>query len=284
MESIIFIFTFLSAFFIIYFLSLALVPRFLEFYNKTQAKRVSQVSDKLEDSFIFLEKKKVAFLIVSPFLFAGISFLAIRNVVVLILGFFMGLALPGILTNIIKQSRLKKFQGQLVDSLMILSSSLKGGLSFIQAIEVLVEEMPPPTSQEFDLVLKENKLGVSLEESLKKLRKRMPIEEVNLIVSSVLVARETGGELTKVFSRLTLTIRDNIKLKNKITTLTMQGRMQGIIMSILPVVFAIFIYKQNPNHFDIMLETSLGKMLLVGAAVAQIVGMYLIKRISTLRV
>jgi tight adherence protein B len=185
---------------------------------------------------------------------------------------------------IIKQRRIKKFQGQLVDSLMILSSSLKGGLSLIQSIEALCEEMPPPISQEFSLVVKENTWGVSLDESLRNLRRRMPLEEVNLLVSSVLVARETGGELTKVLSRLTETIRNNVKLKEKIATLTLQGRLQGIIMSFLPVVFTIFIYKQNPGHFDIMLETDMGRTLIIVAIFLQIIGIFFIKKISTMRV
>ena len=175
------------------------------------------------------------------------------------------------------------FQSQLVDSLMILSSSLRAGLSLIQAMEVLCEEMPPPISQEFGLVLKENRWGVSLEESLNKLRERMPLEETNLIVSSVLVARETGGELTKVFARLTDTIRNNVKLKEKIATLTLQGKLQGLIMTFLPVGFTFFIYKQNPDHFNIMLEAELGRILIGVAIFLQLLGMFLIKKISTFR-
>ncbi|MFC1594084.1 type II secretion system F family protein [Candidatus Omnitrophota bacterium] len=261
-----------------------LVPMMFGRYNKWQGKRVRKVADTLEDSFIFLERKKMLYLTLSPLLLAGILFLLFRNPLGLLLGFGFGLALPGLLTNFIRTQRIKKFQSQLVDSLMILSSSLKGGLSLVQAIEVLCEEMPPPVQQEFNLILKENRWGVSLEESLRKLRKRVPIEEMNLLVSSVLVARETGGELTKVFSRLTATIRDNMKLKEKIATLTLQGRLQGVIMTILPFAFGFFIYKQNPDHFDIMIETDMGRKLLIGAFGMLCLGIYLIKRISTLRV
>jgi len=261
-----------------------IAPDLINKYKQSQQKRVAKVTDKLEDSFIFLEKNKVTFLTISPLLFSGIFFLLFRNAFGLLVGFIIGFSAPGIVTAIIKHRRIKAFEGQLVDSLMILSSSLKGGLSLIQAIEALCEEMPPPISQEFNLVLKENKWGVSLEESLRKLRTRMPLESVNLLVSSVLVARETGGELTRVFSRLTDTIRDNLKLKEKISTLTLQGRMQGIVMSILPIAFAFFITKQNPEHFDIMWENEMGRKLLVAAVLMQIIGMLLIKKVSTLRV
>ena len=86
-----------------------------------------------------------------------------------------------------------------------------------------------------------------------------------------------------VLSRLTDTIRDNLKLKEKIATLTLQGRMQGIIMMILPIGFAYFVYKQNPGHFDVMIQTELGRKLLALAVCLQIVGMILIKKISTMR-
>ncbi len=252
-------------------------------WAKWQETHMSKMSEKLDDSFIFLEKRKLILVSSAP-LFLGVAgFILLGNIVGAVAGFAVGLSIPAMFTRAARQRRVKQFQGQLVDCLMIFSSSLKGGLSFIQALEIVCEEMPPPASQEFGLVLKENRLGVSLEDSLEGLRIRMPIEELNLMISSILVARETGGELTRVFSRLVGTIRDNLKLKAKITTLTLQGRLQGIIMAFLPIVFALFIYKQNPHHFDIMLETDLGRQLLITAVILQIIGIILIKRISTLR-
>jgi len=261
-----------------------LAPILFDAYNKWQEKRLTGVVDKLEESFIFVEKKKMMLLSTCPLVFGVIGFLLFRNPLGPILGFFLGLSLPGIMTNIAKQNRIKKFQGQLVDSLMILSSSLRAGLSLIQSIEVLCEEMPAPISQEFGLVLKENRWGVSLGESLKKLRERMPLEEVNLIVSSVLVARETGGELTKVFTRLTETIRNNVKLKEKVATLTLQGKLQGLIMSFLPIAFTLYIAKQNPGHFQVMWETELGRILIGVAIFLQLLGIFIIKKISTFKV
>lgn len=279
---------YLSTFGCIYTFSYILLgdvaPFIFRRYSQLQMRRTENISRKLEEDFIFLQKRKKILLSFSPLICMGLGFILLRNPLGLIGGFFCGTLLPVLMVNMARQLRVKRFRGQLVDSLMILSSCLKGGLSFLQAMEILVDEMPPPVSQEFNLVLKENKLGINLEESLRRLRRRMPLEEVNLLISSILVARETGGELTRVFSRLTETIRNNIKLKEKIGTLTLQGRLQGIIMAALPIVFTCFIYRQDPRHFDIMWQSDLGKILIIGAIVAQIVGMYLIKRISTLRV
>ena len=95
----------------------------------------------------------------------------------------------------------------------------------------------------------------------------MGIEELNLVVSSILVARETGGDLTKVFSRLVTTIRDNRKLKDNIKTLTLQGRLQAVIMSFLPFLFVAWVLTVDKNHFDIMLQSDIGRFLLILAVI-----------------
>lgn len=196
----------------------------------------------------------------------------------------MGSILPALIIKTMENKRKEKFAGQLVDGLMVISSALKGGLSLLQAIEVLVEEMPAPISQEFGLILRENKIGLTLDESLRRLNDRLKLEELGLMINSVLVARETGGDLTKVFSRLATTIRDNRKLKENIRTLTLQGRLQGIIMSALPFIFVWWVMTFNKEHFDIMLGTEKGRMLLFVAAGLQAVGMVLIRKFSIIKI
>lgn len=284
MIAFIYLFIFVAAAILFSFAIQLVVPFFANVYRRSYTQKTSQIAERLEDSFIFWEKRRLFFLSLAPLLFAGLGFLLLNNPIGLAIGFVFGLGFPSLMAMLAKKHRLKKFQGQFVDSLMILSSSIKAGLSFVQAIEVLCEEMPAPISQEFNLVLKENKMGLSLEESLRRLRKRLPTEEVNLLVSSILVAREAGGELPRVLSRLAETVRNNMKLKEKIATLTLQGRLQGLIMMLLPFVFVIIIYRQNPSHFDVMLETETGRTLLIAAVGLQLVGMYLIKKTSTLRI
>jgi tight adherence protein B len=265
------------------FISEAVIPFFLARYNKLQEKRATEISATLEESFIFWEKKKMLLFYLFPFIFSVAGLILFRHVIGLFVGFVAGFIMPKVIIAVARQHRLNKFRSQLVDGLMIISSSLKASLSFLQSIEVLCEEMPPPISQEFNLMLSEIKLGVNMDTALKKLRTRIPTEEVNLIVTSILIARESGGNLPFVLSRLTDTIRDNLKLKEKIGTLTLQGRMQGVVMMILPIGFAYFIYKQNPGHFDVMMQTDIGRKLLGLAIGLQIVGMIMIKKISTMK-
>lgn len=229
-------------------------------------------------------KQIMLFYYILPPIFGFAGWFFMKHAAFALVGVVLGLLIPNTILKFRDYNRRKKFDDQLLDAILLLSSSLKGGLSLLQGLEVLVEEMPAPMNQEIGLVVRENKMGVNIEESLRNLNKRMYVEELNLVINSLLVARETGGDLIKVLSRLSTTIRDNRKLKDSIKTLTMQGRVQGVIMSVLPFIFVVYVLTQNSHHFDIMLQMDIGKWLLGGAIFLQLVGVILIKRFSAIKV
>ncbi len=275
--------------FILVFASIALVssqiiPFLLNKFQRPLDKKIVQTERQLDTMFVQVEKKKLILLYTLPSPILGIAGLIIfRNLFFALLGALAGFAFPPILIRILQARRKARFQAQLLDGILILSSSLKGGLSLLQAMEVLVEEMPAPISQEFGLVLRENKIGITLEESLKRLNERLNINELGFLVNSILVAKETGGDLPKVLGRLTVSIRDSQKLRENIKTLTLQGRLQGIIMSVLPFIFLGGVLSFSHGHFDIMLQTDTGRMLLFIAAILQMLGIFLIRKFSTLK-
>jgi len=249
-----------------------------------QKKQEAMVAKEMDKMFYDKNPKSIVmlyFILPVVFVLAGQVFL--QSPIFIIFGVLIGLAIPNLILKIRYKRRMQKFNDQLLDAINMLSSCLKGGLSLLQGFEVLVEEMPAPMSQEMGLVIRENKMGIPLEESLVRLNKRMNIEELGLVISALLVARETGGELTKVFSRLSITIRDNRKLKESIKTLTLQGRLQGTIMSFLPIVFVAWVISVNRHHFDVMLSNDFGRMLLIAAVFLQITGMILLKIFSTIK-
>jgi tight adherence protein B len=251
--------------------------------------RLRKIEDQrvnLKDMMLFINPKKLVLLntlcpIVATLLtatFVGIYFGS--YVLGGLIGLIIGFLIPSMAVKRMVVSRKNKFKTQISDGLMILSSCLKGGLSLLQAIEALVEELPPPINQEFGMILRENKMGVPLEESFDKLNKRLPSEELNLLTTAILVARETGGDITQLFATLINTIRAKLKLMDNVRTLSLQGRIQGIVMSILPLVFVVMVYSFNPNYFDVMLSNPIGRMLLGYAVVSEIVGAFLIKVFS----
>lgn len=258
-----------------------LLPLVLSKLQRRQDKKVEEATKQLETLFLEVNKEKIAlFYAFSPIILGVAGFLLFHNLPFALLGAGLGLALPTFAIKMLEARRRQRFQAQLVDGIMMLSSSLKGGLSFLQAIEVLVEDMPAPICQEFGLILRENKMGIALDESLKRLNARMKMAELELLINSILVAKETGGDLTRVLSRLSATIRDNVKLKESVKTLTLQGNIQGVVMSILPIVFTVAVLNFNPRHFDIMFHTEIGGILLVTAVFLQITGIVLIRKFS----
>jgi len=271
----------------VYLLSWQFYPAGAKQVKEYHTKKVEESTKTLDDMFVDLPKRRqIAMMhILTPLVLgAGTFFMFDGNLSFTLSAAGLGILLPTIILKMKNSQRREKFRAQLDDSLMILISSLRGGLSFLQAIEVLVEEMPAPISEEFGLVLREHKMGVSLEEALDRLNKRMPSAELNLIVTATLVSRETGGDIADVFSKLAQSFRESAKVLEKVKTLTLQGKLQGVIMSLLPVVFATIVYTTNPGFLDIMFEHPIGRMLLWIAGGLQLVGSILIWRLSKVEV
>ena len=235
--------------------------------------------------FIFKDRKKLAVLFTAiPLALGAIGFILLNNILGFGIGLAAGFILPSILIKSMNSRRINKFSQQLVDGMMILSSSLKAGLSLIQAIEIVVEEMPPPISDEFNLLIKENRMGVSLENCLAHLKQRMPVGDLRLISNAVVITQETGGDLTRILEQLVFTIREKVKLARKVKSLTVQGRLQGVIMGLLPIAFAIFTYFVNPDSFNLMLNNPLGRKLLMLAVILEVIGLIAIKKLSKVKV
>lgn len=275
---------YIVSFLAILFLAYTAVPWIISKWVSRGSSKATLLSYKLEDMFVFIKEKRLNVVIGLFPLVLGLAGFIFWKLLGMISGVVLGFVLPMVFLRMAVTRRKEAFIKQLIDGLMILSSCLKGGLSLIQAFEVLVEETTPPISQEFGLLIREVKVGVSMEEALERLTKRMPSDELNLFVSAILVARETGGDLTKVFSRLVSTLRDRSLVKEEVLTLTTQGRIQAIIMSLLPIGFCYWVYRVNPQHFDVMFKTDLGRMLMIVAGVLFIIGLILLKIFSTVNI
>jgi tight adherence protein B len=198
-----------------------------------------------------------------------------------VFGVLIGFFLPNFYTKLLITQNKKKFDDQLIDALMIMSSSFRGGLSLVQAMEAVVEEMPDPINQEFMTVLGENKMGVALEEALNHLYYRMPSSALQQMITAILLARETGGNLPAIFSRIVYVIREYKRIQAQIETLTIQGKIQGVVMSMLPVGFFVIVYSSNPRFFNHMLVSKVGQAMLIYACISQTIGAFLIWKIST---
>jgi tight adherence protein B len=206
-----------------------------------------------------------------------------RKFIGLIVGVFFGYLLPRMYIGRLIAVRKRKFNDQLIDAIMIMSSSFRGGLSLIQAFESVADEMPEPAKGEFGVVLGENKMGVSLDESLNRLYLRMPSPAMQQLVTAILLARETGGNLPIIFSRIVSSTRERKKIEKNLQTLTMQGKIQAVVMTSLPVFFFFTVSGTNPHFFDTMFNSPRGRELMIACVVLWILGALSIWKISTFK-
>lgn len=199
-------------------------------------------------------------------------------------GLLVGYLLPRAYLSRRKQDRQKKFVAQIADSLTLISNSLKAGYSFLQAMEMVAQEMPAPISVEYRRVLKEVSLGVPTETALEALARRVGSDDLDLVVTSVLIQRQVGGNLADVLDTIAFTIRQRIRIKGEIKTLTAQGRFSGIIVSVLPFALAGLVSAINPGYMKLLFTHPLGRPMLIVAFVSELIGIFVIRQITDIEV
>lgn len=206
---------------------------------------------------------------------------------VLVLGPFglpIGLGLPRYVVRRLWERRIRRFEEQLVDALACLSNGLRSGLSLVQSIGMVVEEFEDPMAEELGLVLAEQRVGVSLEDALLHLEQRIGTEDVAILVTSIHILRQTGGNLSETFETIAHTIRERKKVTGRIRTLTAQGVAQATIITGMPFVLGFVLWTFDPVLVSRLWTTWLG-WILIGAMVAlQVTGALLMRRMVTIRV
>lgn len=180
--------------------------------------------------------------------------------------------------------RLKAFNAQLFDGLTMLSNSLKSGYSFFQAMDVVAKEMSPPLSDEFRNVIRETSVGMNVEDALHGMLQRVPSEDLDLVVTAVLIQRQVGGNLAEILDKIGTTIRERMRLQGEIRTLTAQGRISGVIIAVLPLVVSAFIFVSNPEYILTLFVEPIGRVMVLLAVTGQLIGVLLIRRIVHIQV
>ncbi len=197
---------------------------------------------------------------------------------------FIGWKIPKPLMNYLVSKRIKQYEVQMVDALNLLSNGLRAGLSVPQSLGMVVEELPKPISQEFNLILQQTKIGVPLDEAFENLAKRVPTEDNDMFVSSVNILRETGGNLAEVFDTIAEVIRERVRLKQKIDTYVAQGKMQGAMIASMPTLMGSYFASSDPNFTDLLFGTLMGNIFLFIAVTLNIVGGYAMWKVIQIKV
>ena len=211
----------------------------------------------------------------------------------LILG-VAGFGAPMVMLRLRQHSRRMKFARQLADALMLLSSSLRSGYGFIKGLELVAAEMDDPMAKELKRALREIQLGSAVDQALLALSKRVGNADMEIVICAYLIQREVGGNLTELMEKVAETIRERFRIRADIRTLTAQGRLSGIEVSLLPLVLTGLIILTNPAYFQPLFQPPLaqlgpwlvpvGAVAIVLAIVLQITGAAWIYRIISIKV
>lgn len=195
------------------------------------------------------------------------------------LGGGLGFCIPLLVLRIKIDQRKKAFNDQLGDTIILIANALRTGYSFMQAIEMVSREMPKPIGEEFARVLREMNLGVLTEEALNNMAKRVNSDDLDLVITAVLIQRQVGGNLSVILDSIANTIRERIKIKGQIKTLTAQGKISGIIIGMLPIAIGSIIFLINPEYVKVLFVDPMGQFMLMVSVISQIIGMIVIRKI-----
>jgi tight adherence protein B len=197
---------------------------------------------------------------------------------------FIGWKLPRPLVDYFESRRVKQYQTQMVDGLNLLANGIRAGLSMPQAIGMVVDELPPPISQEFNLILKQSKIGLPLEEALENLNKRVKTQDNEMFVTSVNILRETGGNLAEVFDTIVYVIRERVRLQQKIETFVAQGMFQGLVIFAMPYAQIAINGSSDPEYLELLFTTPLGIILFILIVAFSCTGLWVITKIVNIRI
>ena len=255
----------------------------------------AETAKRFEDVFLFVSPAKIARLgriaALAAFFLFFIPLFSFTNVVSTVAGVALGLAagaftftLPGRYANFLRARRRMKFNDQLVEALGTMSNALRAGFSLNQAFESVVESGDNPIAQEFNVFMQQMRVGMSFDDALASLDSRVGSEDLTLVCTSIDISRRTGGNLTDIFDKISETIRARMRIERRIRTLTAQGRLQGIVVSCMPIVLGIAMLVLKPGVM-IPFVTSLRGAICLGMAFALIiVGWFVIRKIIKIEV
>jgi tight adherence protein B len=206
------------------------------------------------------------------------------NFMLPLIGVVAGYLVPRFVVNYLRKRRFDRIDAQLVDALTLMASSLRSGLSLAQAVDLVAKEMKPPISEEFSEVGKETRLGVVLDEALMNMANRLPVEDLKMVVTSIVTIRETGGNLTEIFDVIAHTMTERKKVEGKIKALTAQGTFQGRAIALMPLAVVLMFYLMDPAFVRPLYTTLLGWFMLIIATGLVSLGYWMMMKIVKIEV
>jgi tight adherence protein B len=183
-----------------------------------------------------------------------------------------------------RKRRLKKFAAQLPEALELVARALRAGHSLAAGFRLVCSEMSEPIGGEFGRVFEEQNLGIPFEEALNGLTERVPNLDLKFFATAVVLQRQTGGDLAEILDKIGNLVRERFKIWGQVQALTGEGRLSGIVLLALPPMLFIAVYRMNPDYLMLLFTDDLGKKMLIGGILMQLLGALVIRKIVNIRV
>lgn len=208
--------------------------------------------------------------------------LPLRMLAGIVIG-LVGYGAPVLYLSIRAKRRVKKFIEQLGDTITLMANSLRAGYSLLQTMEMVARETKDPMGGEFRRVVREVGLGISQEEAMNNLLKRIPSDDLDLLVTAISIQHEVGGNLAQILTIIGHTIRERVRIKGEIAVLTAQQQISGYVVSALPIGLGLLIFLINPSYITAMFVWPWVCMP-IGAGVLIVIGFFAMKKITAIEV
>lgn len=226
----------------------------------------------------------VMFQWISVIFFSLFFYLLKSMIVMLIIGGVVGYFVPKVIIRSKQKKRLQQFNDYLPEMISTVVNALRAGFSFFQALRSVMEESPSPAKEELDIVLKEMQYGATVEESLNRMKERMPSNDLDLMIQAILIQRQVGGNLAVVLEKIVHTIRERIKIQGQIKTLTAQGKLSGMVIALLPVGLSGMLFLVNPTYILVLFTNPIGLIMLAVGGCSMLLGFFFIMKITNIEV
>jgi tight adherence protein B len=244
-----------------------------------------EIESSLADAFVFVNQQKMAaWSMLAIIGLPVIVFLLSHSILIALASVPLAMMLPKKYLARMRKKRIEAVEKQLPDALLMMSGALRAGASFPAALEAVVSESAPPISQEFDLLMREIRLGIDLDIAMRNVEKRIPIPDFLMVTAAVTIAREVGGNLAEALESVARTLREKLQMEGKIKALTSQGRMQGIVMTCLPLFLMLVLRFMEPKAMAPLFSEPVGWATLAVIGVMEILGYVSISKITNIDV
>jgi tight adherence protein B len=250
-----------------------------------RSSRTGKLADSLARADLKLKSSEWALGVAGAGVFLGLLlWLRFNFVLMLPIGVGAMWIVSGIALRVLQARRTRAFDKQLGDTIVLLSNALKAGYSFAQAINTVSKSASPPIADEFSRATREMALGISVDDALNHMVKRNMSEDFDLMVTAVQIHRVVGGNLAEILDTIAHTIRERVRIKGEIRTLTAQARASGWIITLLPIGLAAVLTVISPDYFTPMFHETLGIVMLAMGGFSMLIGFALIQKIVKIEV